>query len=504
MKTPGKQVPGRSVFGKSLSMIIQCDKCGTKFRLDDSRVTGNGVRVRCTKCQNVFIVAPPPPVEEVGVEEVLAGVDQQTPEGLEKASRKPAPPPRRFADDYNLKFDFGKPVAMGADAVKGPEQTVAAPAAEEKKTPASFDEIDFSFSTDRSAEKPAEEVMPAGAPTGKSEETPEDGPLDRFADTPDERPDETREVPEDWELGGAAHVEKTALEGEKETPEKHPFSDLDFGHGEESGKEPEKAVSTGDWSIDTVDTGAEKGPEEKEGASLADTGGKALSFASAYGRDGKPDAAAKPAGSEEKPAVETLKFSQYFSEEMEKEESDGSILGEVEESEEDSERPDIPERAASSRALLVAAIVFLVGGAVIYFSGIIDTLANRLMPPAQVAVQKTVEIETIKGYYAENRNFGKFFVIEATIKNISGAPQSVKALSGVLYNAKGERIANRSVAPGRVVSAEDLKTLSKEDLQRPFKDPSGGTLPPKGTVPVMIPFTEPPQGIAEYGIDIVR
>ncbi|MBI5903384.1 MAG: zinc-ribbon domain-containing protein [Deltaproteobacteria bacterium] len=40
-------------------MIIQCDKCHTKFRLDDSKVKGAGVKVRCTKCQNVFIVTPP-------------------------------------------------------------------------------------------------------------------------------------------------------------------------------------------------------------------------------------------------------------------------------------------------------------------------------------------------------------------------------------------------------------------------------------------------------------
>ncbi|MBI5810497.1 MAG: zinc-ribbon domain-containing protein [Deltaproteobacteria bacterium] len=42
-------------------MIIQCGKCSTKFRLDDSRITGGGVKVRCTKCQEVFIVTPPPP-----------------------------------------------------------------------------------------------------------------------------------------------------------------------------------------------------------------------------------------------------------------------------------------------------------------------------------------------------------------------------------------------------------------------------------------------------------
>ncbi|MFZ2949892.1 MAG: zinc-ribbon domain-containing protein, partial [Desulfuromonadaceae bacterium] len=37
-------------------MIIQCEKCQTRFRLDDSRVTAKGVKVRCTKCKHVFTV----------------------------------------------------------------------------------------------------------------------------------------------------------------------------------------------------------------------------------------------------------------------------------------------------------------------------------------------------------------------------------------------------------------------------------------------------------------
>ncbi len=37
-------------------MIIQCEKCQTRFRLDDSRVTSKGVKVRCTKCKHVFTV----------------------------------------------------------------------------------------------------------------------------------------------------------------------------------------------------------------------------------------------------------------------------------------------------------------------------------------------------------------------------------------------------------------------------------------------------------------
>lgn len=37
-------------------MIIKCEKCQTKFRLDDSKVTDRGVKVRCTKCKHVFRV----------------------------------------------------------------------------------------------------------------------------------------------------------------------------------------------------------------------------------------------------------------------------------------------------------------------------------------------------------------------------------------------------------------------------------------------------------------
>ena len=35
-------------------MIIQCRKCDTRFRFDDTLIEGDGVWVRCSRCQNVF------------------------------------------------------------------------------------------------------------------------------------------------------------------------------------------------------------------------------------------------------------------------------------------------------------------------------------------------------------------------------------------------------------------------------------------------------------------
>jgi len=40
-------------------MIIQCIKCSTKFRFDESLVEGDGVWVRCSRCQEVFFQENP-------------------------------------------------------------------------------------------------------------------------------------------------------------------------------------------------------------------------------------------------------------------------------------------------------------------------------------------------------------------------------------------------------------------------------------------------------------
>lgn len=37
-------------------MIVQCDKCETKFRISDEKVSDSGVKVRCSKCAHVFVV----------------------------------------------------------------------------------------------------------------------------------------------------------------------------------------------------------------------------------------------------------------------------------------------------------------------------------------------------------------------------------------------------------------------------------------------------------------
>jgi len=54
-------------------MIIQCPKCETQFRFDDSLLADDGVWVRCSRCQNVFF-QPRPTDHRLGESDEIASV----------------------------------------------------------------------------------------------------------------------------------------------------------------------------------------------------------------------------------------------------------------------------------------------------------------------------------------------------------------------------------------------------------------------------------------------
>lgn len=64
-------------------MIVICDKCNTKYKLDDATITEDGVKVRCSKCGNTFVVKKPKPgdVEKITQPETVPQ-EQQPPLGI--------------------------------------------------------------------------------------------------------------------------------------------------------------------------------------------------------------------------------------------------------------------------------------------------------------------------------------------------------------------------------------------------------------------------------------
>ena len=61
-------------------MIIECEKCKSKFNIDENLLKEKGSKVRCSRCQNTFTAYPPEPapVEEPTPDEVLGEDPEET------------------------------------------------------------------------------------------------------------------------------------------------------------------------------------------------------------------------------------------------------------------------------------------------------------------------------------------------------------------------------------------------------------------------------------------
>lgn len=473
-------------------MIIQCDKCNTKFRLDDSRVLGGSVKVRCTKCQNVFIVNAPPSVEDASVEEVygtpLGPKDGRNADARNKKAevsaaregdKKDAPDARG-----NLKFDFERPGEEKPQMrAEGKEDSSPATSAPDNKAGdgqssapiLSFGDIDLSFI----AEKPNAE--PKDSTAGGA-----DAPSSSFTEEP---------------VGALREFSAEAIKAEKAARDK---TDKMFSAVKQEPSKEERPIIDGlDFNFNDLaqSKGIPSHDKDDEWRIFDDSAEAAL-------KDTPLQSAreAKEASKPSAPFFLTMNDKDNLQEPF-KAASSESLPGEDRFSEIPSDV--FPKDASGAKearsgmrgfAVVLAALIFI--GALVYFTGALSLLKGA--PGKTAPVKKTLEIDTIHGFYAENKNFGKLFVIEARLKNMSDEPAVIKGIKGVIYNSSGDRIAERMVSPGRTVSNDDIKNLPKEDLLKPFRDASGGAIPPKGTVPVTVLFTEIPPGMAEYGIDIIR
>lgn len=419
-------------------MIIQCDKCSTKFRLEDSKVSSNAVKVRCTKCQNVFVVQPPQIIEAVEIEEQAGNV----------AATPPEPPAPKRTDKpqdgkYSLNFDFARP---DEDIMKQ-RQEGAAPLPEKDEGASiapdlSFGDIDLNF---------VDQQKPVA---GKKEEPVAERPPDTALAAGDVLRKETMPKPVSGQDG----------------------FDFDFNiEGQKKQETPSRPL--------------EKTAGPEKGALLASQEKAAKAFGDAP--SGRP-----PSAEQSFEAHDTGSFTDALDEAISKEPAEERPGAEAEEATMPARRRPVP---AWIPAVIAAGAVIIIGLAMIYNSG----GAGRFSARGKAAVSKPIDIETINGYMAENKNIGRIFVIEALIRNITDSAQGIKEVRGVIYNSSGTRVIDRIVSPGRVVSAEELKNLPKEGLIKALSDTSGSIIPPKATVPVMVLFTEIPDNMAEYGLDVI-
>ena len=171
-------------------MIIECNTCHARFRLDESRIKGRGARVRCRKCGDSILVLkesapapPPPPPGEGGFFDLGSAV-------RDSVGERPAPPPI----DNLIPFP-------------SPART-AEPSAPEK------DEVDLAFDQFLSGE--TKEPLPPAAETEAECPAPPEAVAPTLEFTPEETlnlpPAEAVEPPAAEPPAGGPSIGETSIE----------------------------------------------------------------------------------------------------------------------------------------------------------------------------------------------------------------------------------------------------------------------------------------------------
>ncbi|MFH2121417.1 MAG: DUF3426 domain-containing protein [Pseudomonadota bacterium] len=126
-------------------MIIQCRKCETRFRFDDTLMAGDGVWVRCSRCQHVFFQqrsagdssAVEPEIPSVRISEARRNLDDRFPAAGDRLKRTEtqaeAAPPTPIRAEREPEADFGREPSiqeLGEDLGK---ETLFGPAAADEK-----------------------------------------------------------------------------------------------------------------------------------------------------------------------------------------------------------------------------------------------------------------------------------------------------------------------------------------------------------------------------------
>lgn len=471
-------------------MIIQCEQCRTKFKLDDSKVPDKGVKVRCAKCRNVFSVFREQQTDMESQADFGSMLDASVPY---KQDADEVASGFAFPDDASaIEFEDAAPAA--AAAFVQPDQEVLFAAADsiaeqevtpadddsmfppvQIETPNSINEIDFgafAFGDEDNDTAPA--VSPAldfgDTPTLQSpsavSKNADFGGLDfsgddMFGEVVPSAPEESPEAisfdfgMDDFSASMGAH---TGAAGHKSTftmtdsPSDTPFSldEIDFG---------DELTSVG---VQHVSPEELKPSQELLFAPLAEAQAKPV--ASADSDSLRKNAAAK----DELPPL------------------------------------SIASRRKQSPFFTGLIVLFgLIIAGIVAFYGYSLSVGNKTKVAQET---ERIAISKVDAMFVKNKLVGDLLVISGEAVNEFSKPRAAIQIKGMVYGANGEVLSSKNAFCGNPLTEEQLSTMPLEKIEAAMANQFGDSLAnmevaPGVSIPFVIVIAKPPTGAKDYGVE---
>jgi predicted Zn finger-like uncharacterized protein len=475
-------------------MIIQCEKCLTKFRLDDSRVTEKGVKVRCTKCKNVFSVRKEQPdVDSFEPESVVAGFTSTDEQGEEAAISPSEDHTIVSASDSDVSADFG----MFEDA---PPRSESADFSSFETS--SFDASSISFDSDESHDVSADQTI-AVEPVSTGGEV--DFSSFDFGDS---------EVEADSTIFSTASVgmtdESAPAKPKKEVPQGLDFSDDDmFGEVVPSVTEPLNTPIKFDFDDGSFAESMDMGGQDNKGGSLfsLDSSSDApFSLGEIDFGDELTSVAVQQVNPDDLKPSQQILFAP-LAEAQEKSADDEltrAFLGDAS----IEAQQELPPLSISSRRKQNP----LFGGLIAVISVLAVSLLGYLgyssfSTPKESASQDSgkISIRAVQASYVKNSKLGELLVVSGEALNEYSKSRAALQVKVTVFDAAGQAIATKSAYGGNPLSEEQLESLPLDKIEASMANQFGDSLAnmevaPGKVIPFVVVLAKLPKGAKDFGV----
>lgn len=492
-------------------MIIQCDHCSARFKIDDSKLANGPVKVRCAKCKEIFVVRPEEPV--------AAKVVPPLPE--------PVSPPAESAGA--AEFSFDTPLDSNKLATKGTADFSAG-----TETPAVSKKAD-SEQTDSSNEFDWQ--------TGKASISADSGAgsdfdlssFDASLAAPKEAADQAAAEAEDndFDFGevdfsakNAPPVASSVVAGSAAADD---FS-IDFGE-----------VSFSDQPATERDSGASSGAVAKNDAAFSDESRPSAepSAADAFLLSFDSDSAQQgSSAATDKKAAENVNFTEFSFAGMDepvggepvRTASAAALHDQVHEEfvssgfSEDDLGEEPPPSSLTSRKksgshfpliVIVGAILLIValaGSGVYFFGGpkafskvglgfLVEWYGNK------GAEEGSIALKGVTASYAVNSTAGELFVVRGEAVNNFNKPRASIQVKVTILGTGGAALVAKSAYCGNSLSNEQLATLPLAKIEEIMNNQFGDSLAnlglkPGGTIPFVVVVSPLPKDATDYSVAV--
>lgn len=505
-------------------MIIQCEQCRTKFKLDDEKVTERGARVRCAKCRHVFTVHRPVAAEADGIPAaaataaVWAGLDEQS---FDTGQDEAAPESTATADDTTGDgFSFADLTADELPPVRHQEQTILTPSepaaggidfgtvmqqaadtqaapsiafdfGEAQPTAAATHNISFDFTS-----KPSSIAVAAAngvefdgfdfgeVSTGTAAGSSVHGPADfgSFAATP---AGQTADSDFGFSFGDVAPQSVSA------PSDGFDFSGLDLGSAQTGNAQVAGPADDG-FSLGDYDFGAEAATVSMP-TDHADQGNTLFSF-SQPGSSSVLDTLQIPA------TVPPLAPAQQFTFEPEPDHGEAPPLSIA------SRRLQSP--LLSSLIGIIAVLVIVGLGYMGYLLlGDSGSSSKLLGKPVQTE-EGTITVQNVQASFLTKTAAGDLLVITGNAHNGFSKPRAALQLKVTLFDDLNQQLVSQSAYAGNQLTSEQLKAMTKEKIDAAMNNQFGDSLvnlevPPGTTIPFTLVVVNPPPAAKDFTVESI-